>query len=127
MRYMMFVMGPPNPTPPPPALIEERNKWVAERTQAGEFIDGAQFVPAQNPTCGRLQDGKVKESDGPFAEAKEVVGGFILLDFPNHDAALRSAHTFMELHAKTWPGWHGSVTLLRFDAIGPHSCVGQTT
>jgi hypothetical protein len=97
-----------------------------EGTRAGEFIDGAEFLPAQDPSCVRLQGGSVKESDGPFAEAKEVIGGFILLEFATHEAALMSARKFMELHAKHWPGWHGSVTLLPFNAAQPHHALVPT-
>ena len=121
MRYMMLVTAPADPGPVPPALVEARNKWVAKETAAGAFIDGAEFIRGQGPKSIRLQGGIVTATDGPFAEAKEVLGGYMLFEFPRHDAAEKSAQTFLELHVDHWPGWDGAVTLLPVTAVQTHT------
>jgi hypothetical protein len=46
-------------------------------------------------------------TDGPFAEAKEVIGGWAILEAPSKAEALRIAREFMELHRKHWPEFEG--------------------
>ncbi len=121
MRYMMLVTAPADPGPVPPTLIEARDKWVADASAARSFIGGAEFLRGKNPNSIRLQEGIVRATDGPFAEAKEVLGGYILLDFPTHEAAEKSAHAFLELHARHWPGWDGAVTLLPISTEQAHA------
>jgi hypothetical protein len=55
----------------------------------------------------RLKGGKLTTTDGPFSEAKEVIGGFTILDCPTKADAIAEAMKFMELHRKLWPTWEG--------------------
>jgi hypothetical protein len=55
----------------------------------------------------RLSGGKISVLDGPFTEAKEVVGGYAMFDFKSKKEALDAVLTFMELHKLHWPGWDG--------------------
>jgi hypothetical protein len=51
----------------------------------------------------RTSAGSVTELDGPFAEAKEVVGGFFVVESPSADAMATWARSFVDLHAQHWP------------------------
>src|SRR5437870_7126582 len=51
--------------------------------------------------------GKLTVTDGPFTEAKEVVGGYAVLEAKSRDEALAAARTFLRLHQQHWPGWEG--------------------
>ena len=46
-------------------------------------------------------------TDGPFTEAKEVVGGYALVDVKSNDEARTVARQFMELHRVHWPAFEG--------------------
>ena len=46
-------------------------------------------------------------TDGPFTEAKEVVGGYAQFELKSKEEAIKGAVRFMELHRKHWPGWEG--------------------
>ena len=46
-------------------------------------------------------------TDGPFTEAKEIVGGYALVEVKSRDAALDVARQFMELHRVHWPEFEG--------------------
>ena len=46
-------------------------------------------------------------TDGPFTEAKEVIGGFAILNAASKKEAIESAKEFMELHIQHWPEWEG--------------------
>ena len=56
--------------------------------EAGVYIGGAPLKDVTTSTTVRVQDGKRRVQDGPFAEAKEQLGGFMILDLPSLDAAL---------------------------------------
>jgi hypothetical protein len=51
--------------------------------------------------------------DGPYAEAKEVVGGFSILEVASHADAVANARRVIELHQQHWPGWRGAVEVRR--------------
>ena len=51
---------------------------------------------------------KLRVHDGPFAETKEVIGGFAIFELPDHDAAVASATEFMNLHLQFMPEWEGT-------------------
>ena len=55
---------------------------------AGVYVSGAPLRPAATATTMRLKDGRRHVQDGPFAEAKEELGGFMILELPSLDAAL---------------------------------------
>ena len=58
---------------------------------AGIFVGGEALQPAATATTVTIKDGKVLTMDGPFAETKEVLGGFYILDCENLDEALEHA------------------------------------
>jgi hypothetical protein len=55
----------------------------------------------------RLSKGAISVVDGPFTEAKEVVGGFAVFDVPTRADAVEWSRRFMDLHRRHWPGWEG--------------------
>src|SRR5262245_33458525 len=59
--------------------------------KAGVLIKGEELSPARKSTLVRLRDGKSEVLDGPFAEVKEQLAGFYIIDVPSHDEALKWA------------------------------------
>jgi hypothetical protein len=55
---------------------------------AGVFVVGAGLLQPETGTTVRLRDGKRVVQDGPYADTKEQLGGFVIIDVPNLDAAL---------------------------------------
>jgi hypothetical protein len=109
MRYMMFMKHPRDygDSQPPAALYEAMGAFVGEMIENGTFIDGAGLQPLAKGTRVRLTGDKVYVTDGPFAEAKEVVGGYALIEARTHAEAVALGVRFMELHRKHWPGFEG--------------------
>ena len=58
---------------------------------SGAYVGGAPLKDVTTATTVRLKDGRRHVQDGPFAEAKEQLGGFIIVDVPSLDAALEWA------------------------------------
>ena len=72
---------------------EERQATYARYREFGErggakIADGAELAPTRAATTVRVRDGEVLVSDGPFAETKETLGGFYLLECENLDEAI---------------------------------------
>lgn len=109
MRYMMFIKHPADYdiADVPQALFGAMGEFVEESAKKGLFIDGAGLKPLSSATRVRLSGGKIKVTDGPFSEAKEVVGGYSLIEAKTHAEAVELATKFMELHRIHWPTFEG--------------------
>ena len=68
---------------------------------------------ATDSTTFTLRAGALSRVDGPFAEAKEVVGGYAVLDVRSHEEAVEGARRMMQVHLDHWPGWEGSAEVRR--------------
>jgi hypothetical protein len=118
MRFMMFIKHPGDyeGTQAPPALYEAMGGFVQEQIEKGAFIDGAGLQPLAKSTRVRLAKGKISVTDGPFAEAKEVVGGYALIEAGSHAEAVALATRFMELHRTHWPEFEGECEVRPLEA-----------
>ena len=113
MRFMMFIKHPEDyaGTTAPQALYDAMGEFVGEQSRKGVFIDGAGLKPLTKATRVSLAKGKITVTDGPFAEAKEVIGGYALCELPSHEEAVALAKEFMELHRLHWPEFEGESEL----------------
>lgn len=106
MRFMMMVKAGEQ-APPPPALMEAMGKLIEREFGAGRLIDTGGLLPKAMGCEVRLSGGKVQVIDGPFSEAKEVIGGYAIFELAGRDEAVASAVEFMNLHKEFAPGWEG--------------------
>jgi len=104
---MMLVKHPEISMQPPEEFLDAMNKLNEEATKAGAFQGGGALKPTAASARVRLSAGQIRATDGPFTEAKEIVGGFAILEFASREEAVKSAIDFMGLHKKYWPGWEG--------------------
>lgn len=65
--------------------------WLREMTDRGMFITGARLRPVATATTVQVRSGETLVSDGPLAETKEAIGGFVLLDCADLDEAIAAA------------------------------------
>ena len=80
------------------ATYQEIYGWFEENAAAGRIADGgAELQPVTTATTVKSGDGVPVVVDGPFSEAKEVVGGFTVIDVPDLDAALAMARSWPPL------------------------------
>jgi len=107
MRFMMIVKHAEKQGPPPKALMDAIAKLSDDAAKAGTMIGGGGLGPTALGARVRLSGGKVTVTDGPFSEAKEVVGGYAQFELKSKEEAVESAVRFMELHKQHWPGWEG--------------------
>lgn len=109
MRFMSFVSSREGNGPPPQALIDAMQVMAEEAVRAGKLIDTGGLAPLAASTRVRLANGTVIVTDGPFAESKEVVGGYGIVEAASHEEAVEWAVRLMDLHREHWPGWEGEV------------------
>ena len=120
MRFMVTVKSAENAGPPPKALMDAIGKLGEEATKAGTLVETGGLFPSSMGARVRLTRGMLNVTDGPFAESKEVVGGYAVYDVKSKEQAVDATLRFMELHKKHWPGWEGEAEIRRiFDAPMP--------
>src|ERR1700733_10115670 len=107
MRFMMIVKHAENQGPPPKELMDAIAKLSQEEATARTMIGGGGLWPTAQGARVRLSGGQVTVIDGPFTEAKEIIGGYAQFELNSKEEAIESAVRFMELHNKHWPGWEG--------------------
>lgn len=73
------------------ACVQESVTLCHELHAKGQYLHASPLQPPSVTTCVRTRDGKPTVSDGPFAEAKEVLGGYFLIDVPTLDDAVAFA------------------------------------
>lgn len=117
MKYMMFIKHSEShrSQPIPPGLLEAMGEFVTAGFKSGQLKDTAGLKPTSEGARVRLSGGKLKVTDGPFTEAKEVVGGFAIVEVTSKAEALEVARQFMELHRVHWPAFEGECELCPFE------------
>jgi hypothetical protein len=113
MRYMGFVKMAEDVGEPPAALVEAMGREMEQAFADGWMIDAGGLYPTAQRTQIRLSAGTITTTDGPFAEAKEVVGGYSIYEARSDEEALAAARRVVELHKEHWPEWEGSVEVSR--------------
>jgi hypothetical protein len=93
-RYLLSVIQPDG-DPPPPEYLEKVMRDVhglrEEMKAAGAWVFAGGLHAPSTATVVRYRDGEFLMTDGPFAEAKEHIGGFTVIEAPDLDAALEWA------------------------------------
>ena len=96
MKYIALLYGEPGAGPAPGTpefmkMLGEFESTTAAMADAGVLVDSSPLQPPQTATTVRVRDGETQLSDGPFAEIKEQLGGYYILDCEDLDTALRYA------------------------------------
>jgi hypothetical protein len=96
MKYLCLLHlseseGPAPGTPDYPELVAANIALVGEMTRAGVLVDSAPLHPVRSATTIRVRDDETLMTDGPYAELKEQLGGYYLLECANLDEAVRWA------------------------------------
>jgi hypothetical protein len=117
MKFMMIVKAKEQSGFPPKELMDAISKLSEEANQAGRMIGGGGLGPTAAGARVRLSGGKISVVDGPFTEAKEIIGGYAQFELSSKQEAIEGAVRFMELHKKHWPGWEGETEIRQM--VGP--------
>ncbi|MGE0452014.1 MAG: YciI family protein [Vicinamibacteria bacterium] len=121
MKYLSFVRSSEKyrDVQPPAALQEAMGKLIERFTKAGALVDTGGLAPSREGFRMRLANGKLTTTDGPFAESKEVIGGWAILKADSKAEIVRLTAEFMDLHRRHWPEFEAEceVRPIEFQAL----------
>jgi hypothetical protein len=96
MQYMLLIYSEPGqwesiPEAERNAIYEEYFALSRELRERNAYVDGSELQPASTATTVRVRDGETAVTDGPFAETKEALGGYYLIEADSLDEAIEWA------------------------------------
>jgi len=97
MRFFGYTLGDESVpmAPPRPELMAEMDAFVEEATKAGVIVATGGIAPTSMGVKISLSDGKYSVVDGPFTEAKELIGGWCLMECRDRDEAVEWSKRFL--------------------------------
>jgi hypothetical protein len=101
MRYLLLIAADES-TLPTEDVTPEYMEWMKTMSERGVLQGGERLRPTSDATTVRVRNGEVLSTDGPFAETKEQLGGYFLVDCKDLDEATEAA-------AKLPGARHGSI------------------
>ncbi|MCL1869933.1 MAG: YciI family protein [Promicromonosporaceae bacterium] len=108
MKFICLLHETARPTAEPPVeLFAAIGAVGAASTADGSLIEVGGLLPISTGAVVTLADGAVTTTDGPFVEARELVGSYAVYDVADAGAAAKKAADFLEAHRSSWPGWEG--------------------
>lgn len=123
MRFMMMVQANEQSEaglPPSPEMMAAMGKHTEEMMKAGVVLETGGLLPTSKGARIHLAGGKVSVYDGPFAEAKEVIGGYAIIRATSKEAAIEHGKRFMALHAEVLgPSYESRLEIRQLADFGP--------
>ena len=100
MRYFMSIIPPADlkPEQVPQGLMDAMGPWMEKNLARGALISTGGLKPASEARRLVGRTGEIAITDGPFAEAKEVIGGYAVFEAPDLQSATALAREFMQMH-----------------------------
>jgi hypothetical protein len=103
MRYLVLIKIDENAgQQPDEQLMNEIGELMKEMQAAGVLVETDGLLPTSEAMRIRTSKGKIKVTDGPFSESKEVVGGYFMLEAPSQDEAAAWMKRFLAAHSDEW-------------------------
>ncbi|MBU8978047.1 MULTISPECIES: YciI family protein [unclassified Lysobacter] len=103
MRFMSMIRLDENTGQvPSQRLIDDMTRLIDELRASGKLLDTGGLQPTAQGRRVRLHNGKLSNIDGPFTEAKEVIGGYAVLQADSLDEATQLTRRFLEVHGTEW-------------------------
>ena len=91
MKYMFLLFNEESPEPPASESMQEWQTFGEIAAKVDQGMSGEALQPSATATVVSVRDGKTIMTDGPFADTKEQLGGFYVIDCPNLDIAVELA------------------------------------
>ena len=103
MRYLSMIrIDEKRGQAPSEQLMRDMGKLIDEMTRSGALVSTAGLRPTSEGVRVRLRAGKLSTTDGPFTEAKEVIGGYAVLEAKSMQEALELTKRFLRVHGDEW-------------------------
>jgi hypothetical protein len=123
MRFMMMMKADKNSEaglPPDPKLMAGMGKFVEEMVRSGVVLATGGLGASSAGTRFVHSAGQLKQVDGPFAETKELIAGFAIIQAKSKEEALEHGRRFMRVHTDALgPSWEGTCEIRQ--VFGPEN------
>lgn len=123
MRFMMIVKADKTyeaGAAPPPELMAAIGKLSEEMVKAGVILDMGGLLPSSKGARINVKKGKLTVTDGPFSEAKELIGGYAILQVKSREEAIERGRRFMQIHADVLgPSYDGELEIRQMPEAPP--------
>ena len=119
MRYLSIIRANEQQGAPPQALLDAIGQQVTKTLEDGTMVSTGGLAPSAAGVRIRIKAGRLTVTDGPFAETKEVIGGYAVLAGDSREDVVRATKEFMQLHLDHWPGWEGECELRELVFLAP--------
>ncbi len=83
--------------------MDAMGKLIEQETKSGALVHTGGLAGTSDGIYARSGGGKVSIKDGPFTEAKEIVGGYAILKVNSREEAIEKTRAFVDLHIQHWP------------------------
>lgn len=104
MRFLMLIqVDESSPAGGPPDSLMGAMTTFRADTSKGEIVDDGGLMPPDTAVRVQSKLGRTTVLDGPFAETKEVIGGFFIVQSPSAEAMAEWTREFVEMHSEHWP------------------------
>jgi hypothetical protein len=87
---------------PSEQLMQDMGKLIEEMTSSGALVSTAGLRPTAEGVRLRSRYGKLSQTDGPFTESKEVIGGYAVLEAKSKEEAIELTKRFLRVHGTEW-------------------------
>lgn len=121
MKYLMMVKLDPHTdagqrfekgAPPDPKLMEAIGKHAEAMARAGILLGTGGLLPSSKGARVRAAEGRLSVTDGPFAESKELIGGYAILKAGSKEEAIDLGRQFMQVHVDVLgPSYKGELEI----------------
>jgi hypothetical protein len=100
MRFMLMAKNEEEGSVlPTPELMAAIGKLTQELAQSGVLVDTGGLQPTARGAHLKLAGGKITVTDGPFTEAKEIIGGYAIVQVKSREEAVELGKRFLQVHA----------------------------
>ena len=119
MKYLMLIKHSESyrGEPIPQALMDAMGEFVTKNMKTGVLKDTAGLKPTAEGFRVRSSKNRLSVTDGPFTEAKEIVGGYAMVEVASKEQAMKVARDFMELHRVHWPAFEGECEVRELEGV----------
>jgi hypothetical protein len=110
MKFFSILRPDPDSTAsdgPSQEFVALMGEYFATRMASNKVLATGAMEPIQKATIVEPVAGRASVVDGPFTEAKELVGGWVLIEAESRDEAVQGSKDFVQFHIDNWPGWNG--------------------
>jgi hypothetical protein len=122
MRFMMMVKADKDyeaGAPPSPELMAAIGKLTEDMAKTGVLVEAGGLLPSSKGARVRVSGGRLTVIDGPFTEAKELIGGYAILKANSRAEAVELGKNFMQVHADVLgPAYHGELEIRQLAEYG---------